>query len=431
MLKIQIKKNRKGLFEYSYLLLCILLEYHLFYLIPYRGLISNLLWIYSRAFLGAIISFGYLIVNKKGNIKNTWLNRFCVTLFVCITVELVYSMIIYPSQSLIDTIRVASAFLMPATAIIFLGLFEKHRDVKQILEAINRINIVWCILVIIQSVLYKNDIIFMDFESLFLGEEVYMRYGSFRVYAAVFADCMIIYNFSVLYQSRKDKSVKWFTHLFAFVIGVYCMFAINQTKAEQVYVLTSVGLIILIGGKTIRSKVVTIVAIMGAVFLIYNTEYMARIMSIFGSEMSESHSVSHRLYAYEYYAECIKNNPIWGNGFAMTTSILNPYYSVEHGPSGFAYYSDVGVVGLVANTGLFSIIIYFIPMIHIGRNVYKIVKASSVKEKSFELAFFLYLCISSITLITTDAHRMIQFAFAIAFYEYMAKSRKGILICRV
>ena len=82
----------------------------------------------------------------------------------------------------------------------------------------------------------------------------------------------------------------------------------------------------------------------------------------------------------------------------------------------------MGLIGLTANIGLFGLIIVFIyPLIRTGYFLFKLVKKYSWREYIFPISLYVYLLVSSGTLISTDVQRILQFAFFIAYFEYIYK----------
>lgn len=424
---MKLRLRKQGLPEFLYIILSFLITYHFFYLFPYPYFMTAVLWIFRRAILCTMIGLGYWGVFRRFRVESRWLNWYCFLVCFSVVILFVYSVFIYPLQELGDTLKVACIFMLPILSVVFFECFYKGY-LHIFLSTMNIICLIWHLLMVVHTVIYMTrGVLLFDLKSYFIGDSVYIRDNSIRITMGVMSQFMIIYNFSYLYKNTKKTNFKWLYHLILFILGLYCLVIVSKTRADQAYVLIAIAAIVLIGGKTNRSRFLTVVMTMVGIYIIINTDIITKITEVFSSANANTNSVVNRLYAYRYYGECIRNNPFWGHGFPMTTNIAYPYYGVEHGALGRAYYSDVGIVGLIANIGMFAIPIFIYPMIRFGKIVWKISRKVSWNEIAFPAALFVYLFVSSITLITTDTVRMFQFAFALAYYEYinLLYERKG------
>ncbi len=413
-----VKIKTKGLSEFIFLTLTILISYRFFYLVEYPRFLALAHWIYNRALIYALISSVYFLIFKKLKSESKWLRNYCIVLYLVVFATTIYSVALLPRQSLYDTVRVASTFLIPVLSVMFLDYFIKVGTVEHFFSFLNIVSFIWNILIIVQSILYKNGILLFDFQSYFIGD-VYVRNEGIRMGTGILSQCMILYNFSFLFQSTKKTRGKWIYHLILFVVGMYCIFFIAQTRAEQVYILVALASIVFIGGKNLRSKLVTVLALVAGIYLLTNSDFLDKIIVLLGTTARNTNSVINRKYAYQYYWTIIKTKPLFGNGFALTTNIAYPYYSLEHGSLGRAFYSDVGIVGLLANIGMTAIFVYIWPLFRMGKILLYLIRRSSWKQYSYELSIYIYIVLSSATLITTDGEKMFQFAFLLAFFEYV------------
>ena len=94
------------------------------------------------------------------------------------------------------------------------------------------------------------------------------------------------------------------------------------------------------------------------------------------------------------------------------------YSQVAHGLLGTAYTSDVGFIGLLAETGLFSLVFFVIPII---RMIYVLVKTKEMPldaMRMFLMVLIVYLLTTSATIIITDGARCLALPIIMALYEY-------------
>ena len=415
-LKLTISKSGLGL--HLILVFIMLVCYHFFYLFKYPVFLDSVTWIYNLAILLFIFSVVWLVLYFQVLRQYRWLCRYLLALVISVFFLLVDSIYRYPLQSLIDTVRVALVFLIPMLSVCFLLELDYFSRMECMLEFINGICLIWNLLLIVQSIVYaRSGNLLFDFSSYFIGDMVYTRNSSIRMSSGLLSQYMFIYNFASLCKNRNQRSRSWVYHAFAFVIGMYCVFFIAQTRADEVYILLAIMAVLFIGSDSWKSKMLTIVVLIASLIFIYNNDFIGDFIQSFDSTGINQNGTTHRLYAIEYYLEVIKQHPIFGNAFAMTTNKVNPYYYVEHGSVGWAYYSDVGFLGLLANVGIFGIVVYIIPLIRQLFIIKKLLRKYTVHELAFLIGSFTYMLVSSATLISTDAARMVQFAFIIALFE--------------
>ena len=107
---------------------------------------------------------------------------------------------------------------------------------------------------------------------------------------------------------------------------------------------------------------------------------------------------------------------LFGNGF----SNYRYYPAVQYGPLGTFYYSDVGVFGLLAETGLMSVIFYFVPLVHIIKTGVRTQRTEQRKKYAFLIGMIVYLVGTSISLLITDSGRALAYPFVIAMDLYIS-----------
>ena len=94
------------------------------------------------------------------------------------------------------------------------------------------------------------------------------------------------------------------------------------------------------------------------------------------------------------------------------------YSQVAHGLLGTAYTSDVGFIGLLAETGLFSLVFFVIPIVRMVYVLYKTKEMPLDAMRMFLMVLIIYLLATSATVIITDGSRCLAFPVIMALYEY-------------
>lgn len=413
-----IKIRKKGMINRIIIFIMLMVGFHCFYLFEYPDVLKNITWSYNWSIIVVIISFWGFILKKK---KKCWVNRYLYFLTLVILIEIVYTSFNYPNQKLFETFRVGCTFLFLFSTILFQE-YMQNNGTEKLIKIISYCCFIWQILIIIESFFYTKGILLFDFSSYFYGDLVYERNKTIRMGIGILSEFMLIFNFSNYFSNHGIRKKEQLRSLIMFIVALYALFFIDQSRANEVYVLLTIMIIILIGSKSLKARLITIFVVGGIIFVTTSTNIVDNFIDSFSSIGQYSNGTTHRLYALEYYTQCIIKNPILGNGILKTTNIADPYYSVEHGTLGVAYYSDLGIVGLLANVGIIGTIgIYIIPMVRMGKCLIRLVKKYTLNKYIFPVAIYIYILISSGTLISTDVQRILQFSFVIAYIEYLYK----------
>lgn len=105
-----------------------------------------------------------------------------------------------------------------------------------------------------------------------------------------------------------------------------------------------------------------------------------------------------RLESLNYFSDVIKSNPLFGNGLLLPNA-KSSYYNIITGPMGYAFYTDVGILGLTAQFGI-PMLIWYLLLIKYIFKIYQI------NHNKIILSLVIFICLSSATLIVTDPQRI-------------------------
>lgn len=312
--------------------------------------------------IGGIYCIFVILLNRKFINKYKELFRYLMVLTIFMFVLFLYSTMKYNKQLIIVTGKGVLPFLTALFTIPLLLYFEKGGKTEHLFEVINLFSIMWDFLVIAQVVYYKKYGVFWgDFWTYFKRFYNQGTYG-LRISLNVFGNIMILYNLVYLRYTRKIIWKIW--HLFATILGIYGLIFIQQTRAVYLYIVICVFVwIYFYSEKTIRARIIQFSGLGVVVYVLFFSNVVSKFISSFSLTGENAFSTSARIYAIKYYIDCMLKNPIFGNGIA--DGAANSFYSyIEHGSKGIAYYSDTGLIGLMANIGILgALIIYVIPVI--------------------------------------------------------------------
>lgn len=406
------------------ILLSILAMYHFYYLIDFPDIIDTVLRNTNLSIIIYIFTISLYLLFYKSYKRVTkeyvWLDKYF--LILSFTFLLIYSFtaIKYDNQSPVKILCQGARLLLPTMIPLYLKKFQRDGGPKKTFELINNIAIIWTVLIIVQSFIYDTTgNIILDFNTL-LVRGVSSRANGIRISGNVFINIMAVYNYFQIFNKNDDAKIKYFIY---FILDMYAIVFVCQTRAFIFIVILCLLVQAIFMVRTKRAKKIEIVVLFVAIISLFASGYAQNMANDFIQvDVKENHaSVNNRMYALTYYGECFRRNPIFGNGIVAET---DGYRYVEHGPLGKAYYSDVGFIGLLAETGLCSIVFFFYPLFKIIKSYRMIRKRKDNIEydSQFVLPLLVYIIATSFSLIVTDAGRAIAFPLYIAYFIYTEKS---------
>ncbi len=411
-----MKISKKGWGYYILFIVTILLWYQLFYLIAFPQSIDNILKIDNFMPIVSFISLFLLIILlvTKNKIIKKYNDFFSYIYWLIFAVLLlvVYSILKYPEQSIFTTFKIGISFLVIIFSVPVLLMLEKSKYTVLVWKIINLVAFLWYMVIIIQTIYYsKYGLFLFDFWTYF---QRYFNQGQYglRISLHAFGNIMVLYNLVNLYYKR---GLIKFWHMMNFIVGISALIFIQQTRALYVYLAICIMCIIL---KNKNKKLISKITIMFfIIYVLIFTDFIPSFISSFSIYGDNSISTEARIYSIQYYFMCFLRNPIFGNGLADGYE-ESVYAFIEHGPLGIAYYSDIGFIGLLANTGIFSLVILVWPIARLIKQ-YKITKEYMAdNQRDFMFISIIYLIITSFTYLITESKNAILFPILIGYFEY-------------
>ena len=402
----------------------ILFEYHFFYLFDYEvGIIALILKLGDQMIIGGLSCLvalcAWLFYRRRIRQYSKYLRKYCAAVFFIFLLFVLYTTIIYPNQKIADTFRIGGRFLHPILAIGFIFIFDRDKGPERWLSILNKISFCWYLYIIVQSIAFNlSGRLLFDMASYFSGGSGTGFIGNVRISLGAFGNIMLLYNI-VYVMNKSNRSIPWFA-IIQIILGAYCVVFIQQVRAYIVVLFVCVTVIILLASKTKFQQVIKPLLILGIVIFLCTSSLVQDFIYSFSTESELGTSTEARLYAWEYFFNAFLKNPLFG--FAWPGD--EAYFSIAHGPLGTAWANDVGVVGLMAQLGLFAIPFYVVPLIRMVYILHKIGWKRAARENMFLVVLLVYLIGTSITLLITDSGRSIAFPFVIALYEYYYKQYK-------
>lgn len=414
-----MKIKRRGLGVYICILFAILLDYRFFYLFDFKGSLDFFFHVGLNITEGFLALFLYVYIllfygNSMSKYKNFLINYGAIVISVFFIMTF-YSYYTYPAQKVVDTLKMASKFLVPLYIAPVLFSFERDEDARRLVNIINVVSFFWYVYTFVQALCYTQKGTFLfNFSSYYSGE-VILRNNSLRIGTGAFGNIMILYNLSNFMFST-DKKEKHRGLIMSFV-GLMHLFLLQQTRMWMIIITICIGIMILNYGENRKQQIQRFVLVILIGFSLAYSNILGDFMATFSQTSGEySGSTIAREYSWTYFMSVVAKNPLCGFGLPFDAN----YFRVAHGSLGVAQTSDVGFLGLLANMGIMAIGFYVYPILRMVNKYRKQISKCESNIRIFLLTLIVFVILSSATLIITDAGRCMAFPFIIALFEYYA-----------
>lgn len=404
---MKIKKSRVVKII-TYILFFFMSAYSCFYLYSVSGITNN-----DYRFT-CLIGFFLLVWLTKDKRKSIWnmsheYRKYLVLTILSVMALAFFTTVKYPSQSLQLTVRVISQYLIVAWAAPIFYIMKKNGTEYKVLDIVCAISVVWCGLVSLQSLYYSytGGSLFSFIDRINVG----IRNENLRITVGPFANFAIVYCFWKLYFGKIRRNI---LYLISLIILLLANIFVQQSRAGTIVIVITIVVMILMEKNSTYSIVKKGIIVTGIVLFADLSDYIQNyVVDIF---TKYEISVIGRTYAYSYFWNVFKSNPIFGFGFVKSSEA---YGSVLHGPLGMAYTDDVGFVGQLAALGIFSIIVVFGIYIMLMKQIVKIRKQTGCWD-CLLVGAYVYLIASSFTLIVFDQQRICLLPIIVALFEFRA-----------
>ena len=325
-----------------------------------------------------------------------------------------YSLFKYHNQNLMGTFVGDSSHYKMLLIVLLAPLAKLCLDkggTKWLFKMMNVFAALLYFLVAVQFVIYNlNKTVFLH--AMSAGSDIPLLNGTLRISLSWIGNLMILYNFHMFYKDTTDKQTNKVKHFVLFAIGFVELIVISRVRGTTLAI--TIGILVLIFAdkstqKTMMKKLLIVVILLCGFF---GTDIVSNFLDSFSLDATRAYSTTARLYAIDFYCSAFLKNPLFGIGFADGT--VNA--AVVHG-DGRANVSDVGIFAQIAKYGIFILPVYILPLIHSGKRIAIIWKMNYVENRQLYLALFMYVLVSSISLVSIDHFRMLQWPIFLVTIE--------------
>lgn len=411
---VKTLKQKASLLFFCVIIL-FLFDLNFFYLVklpPWLLLINSKSSKILIVVMGIVMSVWYSFKSKKFNKEYRYYWIYLIITLISVIIVIISSQSTYYKQGLNSTWKIASSLLIVFLSIPILYLFENGYNIDDLFKYLNIIVMIWYIVVIFQYFTYRKNGHFFLID-YFSSDEFRIRNNSIRLTLFSLGNIAILYNFNEIYVKKKSISKKiW--NLIILVAGLFCVFFVQQTR--MFYIVDCVGvMIIILASSNKPHKVIWNLMLIGFVFLLLS-DYISRLFNSFiaGDDVYNYNSSVVRQYANIYFFQSFLKNPWFALGFVSDG--VYPY--IAHGPALIYNMSDVGFIGLLAQTGLFALFIYVMPIIRCTVIIIKIIHRKLLNQNTLLFSLYVYMLVSSISLMMTTPSYAILLPVIYAYFEF-------------
>lgn len=394
--------------------------YILFFLLIFTefcGLLPlNSLGIFNTVFttigLVALNVFALLIIVLKHKTKiekDKTFSKIIIWGLVYFVFLAIVSLFRYSDQTLFSIFKSNLFLFIFLSFFIFKIVLQTKEDGVFLLRTLIAINVIICLLSLLQVVLFPNGFIFVNQALSSSTRNGNVRFTIARSYTPV----VTLISLVCLLNSRKHL----FIHVSNIILSVATMVFVNQTRSVLLFCFIAIMLFWALKEFKLQEsifKIVLLILVFSVAAFLLKDYYLNNILDS---------SIKIRIKAYDYYLEQFGKSPIIGYGIADQNVIDSEYYVLVRGTDEYGqfYIEDVGVVGWIFQTGIIGFIFYFLIML---KTILISKKLVSIDQKSSNIVLVvsMYYLLGSINLFAIQNIRMGLFVLFISYADFLYRT---------
>lgn len=311
------------------------------------------------------------------------------------------------SQSWFDMLMCADYLMVPITSIAFMAAMKKEEDYQKMLYLIFIFVFICQVVILIQGIIYNTTSIII-FKGMSSSGVPRMRNGSIRATWTILNFIGLDYAMFTFLNKGKQLATKKQASILL-IISIINLVFFCGTRAIVIATFLSFLAMYVFGRKIKLMRKIMIVFL--AVVLLFGFGLYGRIVKSFSVDGEYGGSTSVRMHEMDYYTKQIKRNPVFGMGLVRPKR--NDLKLIYGGPLGGTP-TDVGLVGLVAETGLLGTgcfaILFF-------RGIYIILKTRKDENNVYLIGLLAYIIATMPSIIITNISYITGMAICVAIFE--------------
>lgn len=375
-----------------------------FWLMKVVGRKFQIMVLISFLLLGIIV---FTPIKKHIRGKISALNKYAAVLLAMIIVHAIYAK--FHNSVPMDTfINSACYYLIFFLSYSLICAFSIDNGTYKFWRFINVFSVIWYTWLILQFIVYRysGTIIspYLKEAGLLINN---IRNGNLRLEMRVLGHIAIIYNFDQFYN-QEDSKHRTKSFLMA-IYGIITMFTVEQTRGYMIAILICIIVLLACYNRKSKKFLFTLMIIIVGAILLYRTQYVSSLINSFFE--GDNATGYYRLSGMQVFWNQFLRNPLWGYGFQSTGDYIISGLGVRQ-------FNDNGIVGILGQIGIWGIIIYGLMLIRFGRIVIRMFKERDFKRGTFLLSLYVYLLVTSVSLICYWNSTCLLCAISWAVFEY-------------
>lgn len=277
--------------------------------------------------------------------------NFLLWIYFFIFVEVLFTLVRYPQESVSDTLREASTYLTLLSYYVFKRCARWNRD--RFLSLLIDIAILSAFLYIVNALMYNTTgQFFLQVYGFNYGilKDV-TRSDTVRLVGPALIDFTTYIAIGILFSKNVVEKLKIRCAVLVVVGCIYNIY-VSQTRSTLA-IMAAITVVILLKSSN-KNALMKIILASASILLFLIMIFSLKDMFQYSST---DYSIYHRLEAVNFYLNRFRESPIFGNGLLRDdpATAINKY--LVHGSSGYTYI-DVGVIGFIGHFGLLGLLSY-------------------------------------------------------------------------
>lgn len=390
----------------KFILVFLLLSCNMMFLLPIS------IWNTLRILSLLVVSINFINPNIFLKSKGKFNVHIALFIVLCL-VEIIISKVAYNQEMLDIVVTVLYCFSIVIYFII--NYFWKVEMLDYLKKIFIYISLVLSIILIAQMILYEN----FSLKFLNINFENRLRFGEVRIEVGAYLICIgsIIAFSEIISNKCKNKKI----YIITFCLDLIYIVYVSKTRGYLVALLIPTMSMLFISMRGITRKFKFTIIIIFTSILFMNLPIMEKYKAL---EKNDEGSTWVRKKAIEFYIEQIKEKPLFGMGIINVTDSNDDNYSLIRGPYNKFYREDIGIIGFTNGFGIIGLALY----ISIIYRVFKIIiynfKSKIIYDNLYKFGLFVFLCITTPTLICLDPERIYYLAFILILIEKTTEKSK-------
>lgn len=382
-LKINIRKIKCETLIFYLLIIIILIDHDLFWIFKINSTILNYVQLFAAIGAFGLVFFSHRRKKIKYNMRRVKWYLFITVLFlVC---QCVYTQITYREQTTSAFFSLGINYVWIILVWPIMYLFSTSVEAEHFFDTIKRVVVIAMIIMFCHAFFYNSFSI--EIFSISFYKPYGSRNGRLRIWdLSSFEGFAVIWAFFEILRRKRVLA-----NIIYIVIILGTMIYVEQARMMLICIILAVAsMYISNSGKQGYSLLLKIVLIISTVSVFLFGDIIGRLFESFSLTGNYAGSTRIRLAEWSYALELYFAHPI--NGMGLIFNDVRDQYINYRASSHFAY-SDIGIIGLLAQIGSWTYIIYCVP---ICRFLY-----ITIREKSksvyyvFMLGLIIYLLATS------------------------------------